>query len=82
MKKIVEYLMFATCLLLSVSVQAHEGHAEPGTLAHDLAHAVWIAAAVFSFIYTLLMSGAVSRISGWLRGRQEEKKNSVDKRRF
>jgi len=56
MKTFTKMMVAALTTAVSVSVQAHEGHAAVGSLAHSSDHAGWLAAGVMVVsVMTLLM---------------------------
>jgi hypothetical protein len=56
MKTFTKMMAAALTTAMSVSVQAHEGHAAVGSLAHSVEHAGWLAAGVMVVsVMTLLM---------------------------
>jgi hypothetical protein len=60
MKTILKLAVAATASLSSALLQAHEGHAAVGTVAHDLQHAGWIAATLMLGSVLILLAFGMS----------------------
>jgi ABC-type Na+ efflux pump permease subunit len=55
MKKVSELLLVVASTFFVASLQAHEGHAIVGSMAHELEHAGWIAGALMLASVLMLM---------------------------
>jgi divalent metal cation (Fe/Co/Zn/Cd) transporter len=60
MKKVSELFLVAASAFFAASLQAHEGHASVGSMAHELEHAGWIAGALMLASVLMLIVFSVS----------------------
>lgn len=65
-----------------VTLQAHEGHASVGSLAHSVEHAGWLAAGlmVMSVMILLVFSVSAARADKVLQAREATKQSLADKK--